>query len=356
MSIDETRNNKIIMSMVVAVLLVISAYFLYFNYKPNIVSNNLSLTAQEKDIKRQQMINQSVLNLSKRTDAQGMFLYDMEMVEHDNTTSPEHKAKLLNKYKNLLSSSTEKHVSSTTVDQNYKRDMAVYGWVYVYGKSVQAVPNTITDLKKIKQWHKDDIEKALKIAYIPISPEIINDKVFLATRLKLTSGYLIDFKDMMKRKEIEQYQKLIKLDIEAINRTNMSIFSYSNSKFTMAPLTYKMLALVALNDTYTPDVDTTSLIEKQYKEYKDLKTDDLYSYAWAGIYVDTYYLYYLDHPGFGVASTSPSHLKKIADAKSDMSERLKYSDLLRSGFKRRADYLRSDNGKWEIAKMAMTEI
>ena len=354
--IEESKNNKIIMGIVMTVLLSVSVYFLYINFNTNTNNKSANLTPKDKDNIHQEMVKNYIDKLSKRTDLQGVLLYDIEIVEHDNTSNSDHKIKLLNKYKNLFASCTERQASSTIVDQNYKRDIAVYGWVYVYSKLVRAVPNNVTGIKDIRKWHKDDIESALKMAYIPTSPEIANDKVFLATRLKLLSGYLIDFKSMMTKKEISDYQQLIKSDIEAMDRSNMSIFTFLDSKFSMSPVTYKMLALVAINDTRMAGLDTAGLTETQYKVYKDLKTNDLYSYAWAGIYVDTYYLYYLEHPAFEISSTSPAYLKKISDAKADMSERLKYSDSVRLGFKTRVDYLNSDKGKWEIAKMAMTEI
>ena len=356
MSIEQSRNNKIIMSIVMTVLLSASVYFLYVNFNTDSNNKSTNLTPRDKDNIRQEMVKNYIDKFSKRTDLQGVLIYDIEIVEHGDTSNSDHKIKLLNKYKNLFASSTERYASSTTVAQNYQRDMAIYGWIYIYSKSVRAVPNSVTGIKDIRKWHKDDIESALKMAYIPTSPEIANDKVFLATRLKLLSGYLIDFKSMMTREEVEKYQKLIKSGIEAMDRSNTSIFTFSDSKFSMSPVTYKMLALVALNDTYTAGLDTAGLIESQYKVYKDLKTDDLYSYTWTGIYVNTYYLYYLEHPAFEVSSTSPAYLKKISDAKADMSERLKYSESVRMGFKTRVEYLNSEKGKWEIAKMAMTEI
>ena len=82
----------------------------------------------------------------------------------------------------------------------------------------------------------------------------------------------------------------------------------------------------------------------------------MHSYAWAGIYVDTYYLYYLERPAFEISSTSPAYLKKISDAKADMSERLKYSESVRLGFKAKVEYLNSNKGKWEKSNMAMTDI
>ncbi len=297
-----------------------------------------------------------VSDLFKRKDIEGQLLYDMEISGYDDTFNAQYKVKLLDKYKNLFDYSNKKNASSTIAEQTYKRDLAVYGWIYIYSNLMRVVPDNVTSIKEIRKWHKDDIDQVLKIAYIPTSPEIINDKIFLATRLKISSEYIINFKNMITKEEANKYKKYIKSDLDAMDRTNMSMFTSSNSKLILAPALYKMLALVALHDASVQGIDTAIRIENQYKIYKDLKTKDLYSYAWTGVYMDAYYLYHLEHPAFETASTTAEYLQKINNAKASMSERLKYSEAIKFNFNTMSKYLKTDKGRWEIAKSAMTDI
>ena len=345
--------NKQIISYILLALVFVGIIwywsYLYLDNNKNVNDNSNVISVINRDVNYQKGI---IDKLSKRQDLQGKLVYDIERAEHDPTMSSKERSETIQKYKAMYASSTKVGVTFN----KYNRDIAIYGWMYVYGKSVQTPPTNIINEKDISKWHKDDIQKVIDISLIPDSPEIINDKVFLATRLKIMSGYLINFRNTISKEEVKKYQRQIKSDITVMDKISFSNFGLDNSKFIMAPITYKMLALVALNDSGALDGTAGKTIKAQYDEYKNLKTKDLSSYAWTGIYVNTYYLYYLLYPSSDVATTSREYTDNIAAVKADMLKSSKYSEEIKSAFKTRVDYLKSPQGKWEKSNMAIIDI
>lgn len=348
MNINKQTISYILLALVFVGIISYWSY-VYLDNDKSENDNTNKVSVIDRDVNYQKVV---IDRLSKRQDVQGKLIYDIERVEHDPTMSIKERSEAIQKYKDMYASSTR---AGATFNK-YNRDIAVYGWMYVYSKSVQQPPSNVTSEKDISKWHKDDIQKVIGISLVPESPEVINDKVFLANRLKVISGYLINFKNNLNKDEIKKYQQQIKSDIAAMEKTSFSNFNVDNSKFIMAPVIYKMLGLVALNDSGALDGTAGEAIKNQYNQYKNLKTKDQSSYAWTGIYVDTYYLYYLLHPAFDVATTSREYIDEVNNVKSDLAKSSQYSAEIKSAFKTRVDYLNSVQGKWEKVKMGMLEI
>ena len=330
----------------------IATYWGYY-YPMHKNNSNTMIGDKNRNIVDMTVENQKIIidRLSKHSDLQSQLMYDIEKSVYSNTQSDKDIHNTIQKYKDMYASNTLAINNKVNSSDKYKRDMAIYGWLYLYNK-IWVASTTMSDEKAIATQVMGSMKKMLKIANEVTSPEVANDKVFLASRLQLESTLLISFMNKLNKDEIKSYQKMISSDLEAMNRTGMSIFSSRNSKFNLTPIRVKMLADIALYQSGALGGNANDIVSGVYKEYQNVKTGDASAYAINGVAINLYYLYYL---GILINDNAIATSTQIKMAEADLVKSINHSEYTKSNSKLVANHLQTPQGKWEILNMAIID-